>query len=130
MYIISVLLNIISLIDQTFRLYIIYILSYARAFWQNRRTKLQKGFKCTNILFFNNFSFVALFLEIYIFSIAFKPINIRWITSGSQSYWKIMYGIVLYPVFYDYKRYTHKIKTRFFARAFSISGLKILVLIL
>ncbi len=34
---------------------------------------------------------------------ALKPIIIRWINAGSKPYWKIMYRIILYPVFYKYK---------------------------
>ncbi len=41
---------------------------------------------------------------IFISSMASKPINIPWIRNGSQPYWKIMYSIVLYPVFYEYKK--------------------------
>ncbi len=36
-------------------------------------------------------------------SMASKPINIQWIRPGSQPYLKIMYHIVLYPVFYEYE---------------------------
>ena len=42
---------------------------------------------------------------------ASKPINIRWIRTGLHPYEKIMSSIVLYPVFYKYKMYNHKIKT-------------------
>ena len=45
--------------------------------------------------------------------IALKPINIRRIRTGSQPSWKFMSCIVLYPVFYEYKMYNHKIKTSF-----------------
>ena len=37
-------------------------------------------------------------------SIASKPINICWIRTGSQAYCKIMYSILLYLVFYEYKK--------------------------
>ena len=38
------------------------------------------------------------------FSMALKPINIRWIRTGSQLYWKKnMLGIVLQKVFHEYK---------------------------
>ena len=50
--------------------------------------------------------------QINIFSrIHSKPINIRWIRTSSHPYEKIMSSIVLYPVFYEYKMYNHKIKT-------------------
>ena len=41
---------------------------------------------------------------IFISSFTIKPINIRWIRTGSQKYWKIMSNIVLYPVFYELKK--------------------------
>ena len=34
---------------------------------------------------------------------ASKLINIRWIRTSSKPYWKIMYRIVSYPVFYEDK---------------------------
>ena len=34
---------------------------------------------------------------------ASKPIDILWVKIGSQPYLKIMYSIVLYPVFYKCK---------------------------
>ena len=39
----------------------------------------------------------------YYSSGASKPINIRWIRTGSQPLLKIMLSIVSYPVFYEYK---------------------------
>ena len=36
--------------------------------------------------------------------IASKPIYIRWIRTGSQPYGKIMSSIVLYKVFFEYKK--------------------------
>ena len=54
------------------------------------------------------------YLEKYISCIHSNPINIRWIRSGSHPYEKSMSSIVLYPVFYKFKMYNHKIKTNFF----------------
>ena len=41
-------------------------------------------------------------VNISISSIGSKQINIGWIRTGSQPFWKIMYSIVLYPVFYEF----------------------------
>ena len=38
----------------------------------------------------------------YSFSMASKPINIHWITTSSQTYWKIMYSLVLQIFFHKY----------------------------
>ena len=43
-------------------------------------------------------------------SMASKPINIRWIRTDSQPYWKIMYSIVLQTIFHEYLNKNHKIK--------------------
>ena len=43
-----------------------------------------------------------------------KPINIRWIGTGSRPCEKTMSSVVLYLVFYDYTKYNYKIKTIFF----------------
>ena len=45
------------------------------------------------------------------YSMASKPINIRWIRTGSQSNLKIMYNIVLQTIFHENKN--HKINTSF-----------------
>ncbi len=42
-------------------------------------------------------------------SMASKPITIRWIRTGSQPYWKIMYSIVLQIVFHETSYQNHKI---------------------
>jgi len=54
-------------------------------------SKRERGRKCNE----NMFSIMA-----------FKPINIHWIRTGSQPYGKIMYSIVVYSVFYKYKKCT------------------------
>ena len=36
------------------------------------------------------------------FSIALKPINTRWIRTGSQTYLKIWYSILLQTIFHEY----------------------------
>ena len=46
-------------------------------------------------------------------SMALKPINIRWIRTCSQSYWKIMFSIVLQTIFHKYLNKNHKINKRF-----------------
>ena len=40
-------------------------------------------------------------IHFYISSMASKPINIRWITTGSQPYYKTMYSIVLEIIFHE-----------------------------
>ena len=35
-------------------------------------------------------------------SMALKPIKISWIRTGPQLHWKIMYGIVLQTILYEY----------------------------
>ena len=52
-----------------------------------------------------------------------KPINVRWIRTGSHPYKNIMFGIVLCPVFYKYK-------TRFLSPCLRHHGAKKLILIL
>ena len=42
-------------------------------------------------------------------SMASKPIDIRWITTGSQPYWIIMYSIVLLTIFHEYFNKNHEI---------------------
>ncbi len=44
---------------------------------------------------------------------ASKPITIRWIRTGSQPDWKVMYSIELQTIFYEYKNKKHKINTSF-----------------
>ncbi len=55
-------------------------------------------------------------MKINLSSIASKPIKIRWIRTGSQSYWKIMY----IPSYYIHKN----VSTYFLVHAFGISVLK------
>ena len=40
-------------------------------------------------------------IHFYISSVASKPINIRWITTSSQPYYKTMYSIVLEITFHE-----------------------------
>ena len=47
------------------------------------------------------------------YSMALKPINIRWIRTGSQQYFKIMYSIVLQTIFIVSENENHKIITSF-----------------
>ena len=42
---------------------------------------------------------------------ASKPITIRWIGTGSQPDWKILYSIELQTVFYEYQNKNLKINT-------------------
>ena len=42
---------------------------------------------------------------------ASKPINIGWIRTGSQSYGKITYSIILQTIFDEYKNVNHKVNT-------------------
>ena len=58
-----------------------------------------------------------------------KPIDIRWIKTGSHPYEKTMFTIELYPVFYKYKMKIIRLNPVFLARALGISGLKIKFLI-
>ena len=60
---------------------------------------------------------VMLFLLLAIckllFSMASKPINIRWIRTGSRPYWKIICSIVLQTIFHEYWNRNYKIKSSF-----------------
>ena len=50
---------------------------------------------------------------IFISSMLSKPINIRWIRTGSQLYCKIMHSIGLQTNFHEDSNNNHKIKTSF-----------------
>ena len=53
-------------------------------------------------------------LTIFYFScMATKPINIRWIRTGSQPYWKTMYSLVLQTIFHAYQNKNLKINASF-----------------
>ena len=61
---------------------------------------------------------------------ASEPINIRWIRTGSQLYWKIMYSIVLQTNFHENWTKKHEIVSSFDSPGLRYLGAHKLVLIL
>ena len=59
--------------------------------------------------------------KMFSFNMASKPINIRWIWTGFQPYWRIMYSIVLETIFHKYSNKNHKINTSFVNPGLGIS---------